>query len=282
MKKFILGVIFGALCVFTFYWWNELPDSQKQQYKDKIINSIPAGDGVSPESGTLSSKGHAYAGLPKSHRNLKILENIAFTVGYDEVEMNPAWVCYRIPKVDNPISLKRPSGFDMDTRTISKVSHGSYTNSGFDRGHMAPNSAIATRFGAAAQKETFLMSNIVPQAPGLNRGIWRLLEDRIVNVYSVAFEEVWVTTGPIYDSKEEEISSGVEIPDGFFKIIIDEDKGKLRVLSFLIPETASKQSFDQFLTSVDQIEQLTGLDFFTELPDPDEEKLESWIPSRIW
>jgi len=180
------------------------------------------------------------------------------------------------------VSLKRPSRFNMDTRTIAKVSHGSYTNSGYDRGHMALNYAIATRFGAEAQKQTFLMSNIVPQATKLNRGIWRLLEDRIVNIYSVTFDEIWVVTGPIYDRTEEEITSGVEIPDGFFKILIDENGGKLRVLSFLLPETATNQSFEQFLTSVDQIEQLTSLDFFSELPDQNEEQLESWIPQRIW
>ena len=126
------------------------------------------------------------------------------------------------------------------------------------------------------------MSNIVPQHGNLNRVIWRKLEEKIATDYAMRFEEVWITTGPIYDQYEEKLDAGKEIPDGFYKIIVDEHKGNLRALAFLLPETASNQPFEYFLTSIDQIEQLTGLDFFHKLNDQDEIKFESWVARDIW
>ena len=76
----------------------------------------------------------------------------------------------------------------------------------------------ASRHGTAAQRETFFMSNIVPQKPDLNRRIWRLLEERIAKDYAIDFEEVWIITGPVYDEQKETLKSVLEIPDAFFKI----------------------------------------------------------------
>jgi endonuclease G len=219
--------------------------------------------------------------MPKSEKRLRVLENIGYVVGYDEKERNPAWVCYRLFRVSNPESLKRPSDFTVDTRTNSRVTHKDYTHSGYDRGHLAPNYGIVTRYGREAQLETFYMSNIVPQKAGLNRGIWRELEMKVAGDWANRLGEVWVITGTVYDHLEEELQSGVEIPDAFYKIVIDEHNGNLRVCSFLIPESATNQSYERFLTSIDRIEELTGLDFLHELPDSGEDAIEAWTPRQL-
>jgi DNA/RNA endonuclease G (NUC1) len=138
---------------------------------------------------------HFFGGQPVSTtypNPIKIIKNEGFIVGYDEKRMNPAWVAYRIFKDDIETGPKRPSRFSIDKRTSAKVSHNDYTNSGYDRGHMAPNYAIALRYGVDAQKETFLMSNIVPQSPALNQGPWRELEEDVAREYGNSCGEVWV------------------------------------------------------------------------------------------
>ena len=202
---------------------------------------------------------------------MKIIKNNSFVIGYCEDKLAPLWVAYKIFKVKEPIKLKRPSSFKTDKRTSSKVNHKDYTHSKYDRGHMAPNKAISVCYGKQAQKDTFLMSNIVPQKPSLNRGIWKKLESKIFD-YSNKFEEIWIITGPIYDKDKTFLADvndkvlkekRIEIPDAFYKIVVDEIDGKYRSLSFVFYQNSNKSTtFKNGLTSIDIIEKQTNLNFF--------------------
>ena len=229
----------------------------------------------------------AYGGFPaqgmKIFGRVNVLENRGYIVGYSETMRNPLWVAYRLFDVPTLYSGKRPSGFKVDHRTQSKVKHNDYTHSGYDRGHMAPNYGIATRYGVTAQKETFLMSNVIPQRPGVNRYIWKDLEMRAAKRYGRYFSEVWVVTGPVFHASWNSLDSGIPIPTHYYKIITDEDDGQVRVLAFLVenkcpPYTRIKTR----LVSVDHLEELTGLDFFSELPDAVQRELEAEAAGRIW
>jgi len=234
---------------------------------------------------TAATNNIAYGGIPKrlkSERNFEILRNIAFIAGYSEKRDDPLWVAYRIDKREKPLYFKRPHGFKPDYRTIARIKSKDYTRTGYDRGHMAPNAAIMTRYGRAAQLETFKMSNVVPQKPNLNRKVWQRLE-RLEIKYANKYESVWVITGPIFDDLIEKIHDKVEIPDKFFKIIIDEDKNHIRTLQFIIPQNVrGKESLEKFLTSIDEIEKETNLDFLSPLSDTYEDALESKKPDKVW
>lgn len=210
------------------------------------------------------------------------LENIGYTVGYSDAMKNPLWVAYRLFDVPKLESGPRP-GFKRDLRTQAKVLATDYTHSGFDRGHMAPNYGIATRYGRIAQKETFLMSNVIPQVPSINRYLWKNLEHRVAEQYGRYFSEVWVVTGPVFEKPIQKLDSGVPIPSHYYKIIADEREGTLRVIAFLIDKNMKPYSrLKTQLVSVDHIEQLTGLDFFPDLGEEDQETLESEAASRLW
>ena len=225
-------------------------------------------------------------GLPLSQRplsNLTHLENEAYAVGYDEEMENPSWVAYRLGYNPQGQTAKRPSGFNADTRTGAKVTHDDYTYSGYDRGHMAPNYAIGVVYGANAQRETFLMSNIVPQRPSLNRGPWKDLEQLIAKEYLRDCEELWVITGPIYRGNLERLESGVAIPSHFFKIIIDVLEGQnLRAIAFIMPQVIQSDDLSKYLSSVDDIEDATQLDFFSELDDEYEDRIEGVTADLLW
>jgi endonuclease G len=228
-----------------------------------------------------------FAGLPQATSELshfKKLSNIGYIVGYSEHRKDPLWAAYRLKRMENPPNPgPRPKKFKMDERTDAKVKHEDYTNSGYDRGHMAPNWAIATRYGQDAQLETFLMSNICPQKHKLNGGMWKYLEMIIAKAYANQFGDIWVFAGPIFDDDVQTLKSGDEIPDEFYTIMVIIEDDQIQMQAFVMgQEQSGREPLGNFITNIDNIEDKTGLDFFTDLPDKLEEKLESSTPSQAW
>ncbi|MCY2928732.1 MAG: DNA/RNA non-specific endonuclease [Planctomycetota bacterium] len=224
---------------------------------------------------------YIYGGLPKTTQGLKLLTNQGYLVGYSEKHRDPVWVAYRLFKVANAPAIPRPKKFTVDDRTEAKVKSSDYSSTGYDRGHMAPNHAIATRYGADAQVETFLMSNVCPQRPNLNRRVWERLEALEADDYANRFEELWVVDGPIFDDQPEKLAAGIDVPRAFFKIIVDEAQGRPRMLGFIMPQTVRGDESPRMFLVAD-IEKQTGLDFFTDLPKDEEQKLEAQTPQEMW
>jgi endonuclease G len=252
-----------------------------------VIGVALAGCNAPP--GTLCSciGDKLFAGLPRStseYSQFKELSNIGYIVGYSESRKDPLWAAYRLMAMDNPPAPgPRPDKFKTDDRTEAKVKHDDYTNSGYDRGHMAPNWAIATRYGQAAQLETFFMSNICPQKPALNRGLWKCLEMIVAKAYANQFGDIWVIVGPVFDSDIETLPSGVEVPDSFYMIMVVLENEQIHIQAFLInQQQEGRESLNNFITNVDSVEDETGLDFFADLPDALEEHLESAVPTSLW
>jgi endonuclease G len=199
---------------------------------------------------------------------------------------NPLWVAYRlfdVPDLEHRAIGPRKSTFTVDRRTRAQVAHSDYTRSGYDRGHMAPNYGIASRYGREAQLETYLMSNIVPQSPLVNRHLWKDLEMSVAKRYSCFFGEVWVITGPVFEGNIEKLESGVPVPSAYYKIIADETDGRLRTIAFLVEQRCPPYTrIRKRMVCIDEIEKITGLDFFSDLPDAAENELESKTASRLW
>ncbi len=216
--------------------------------------------------------------------SFRVLVNRGYVVGYSEALASPVWAAYRVPDLPAlPRPAPRPDKFEVDRRTVARIAGDVYSGSGYDRGHLAPNYAIATRHGAQAQRETFLMSNIAPQRPGLNGGLWRDLEMKIATSYPARYGEVWVLTGPVFGARPERLRGTVAVPEAFFLIVIDEQDGRLRTLALLVPQEApSNVSPDRYLTTIAEIQRRTGLDFLAELEDESERQVEQVRASRVW
>lgn len=243
----------------------------------------------------LGDRSFLYAGAPRVGGEGdaipagRFLRNTGYLVGYSDELGAPLWVAYRIPDITPlPQPAERPKRFEVDTRTIARIDSDAFTGSGYDRGHLAPNYGIATRHGEQGQRETFLMSNIIAQRPGLNGGLWKQLEMRIATSYPARFSEIWVIAGPVFSPAPRRLperSIGVQpaIPDACYMIIVDESDGRIRALAFLFPQETPKDArLDDFLTTVDEIERHTGLDFFAELTLEAEAELESRRAARVW
>lgn len=231
-----------------------------------------------------------YMGTPQilsgvaNQGGVHVLQNEGYVVGYSESLANPIWVTYYVGKQRFKIG-KRPK-FMADRRSSSGVEHKHYTRSGYTRGHMAPNYVIGSRYGQKAQKETFLMTNISPQKSRLNQKSWQRLEELVANDFSDWHSGFWVITGPIFDKNPETLKgTNIAIPRAFYKILIkpNEDLNSIKTLAFIFSQTAPiNASLMQFLTTIDEVESQTGIDFLSALTDEVETTLEASKTPNKW
>ena len=152
-----------------------------------------------------------------------------------------------------------------------------YSGSGYDRGHLCP--AADMTLNKTSMSETFYLSNMSPQLAGFNRGIWSSLEEQ-VRKWALEYSKLYVVTGPIFKDNIASIGiNKVTVPGYFYKVLYD---GKNRMIGFILPNASSSKSLVQFTVKVDEIEQKTGIDFFSGLDDKLENQLESNINTDNW
>jgi hypothetical protein len=136
-------------------------------------------------------------------------------------------------------------------------------------------------FNHVAMEESFLMSNVSPQKPDFNRGIWKELETK-VRQWAKVEHKLYIVTGPVFkDNKGSIGKEGVLVPGYFFKLVYDLT-GKPKMIAFVLPNQESNLPLDKFVVSIDKAEELTGFDFFSQLPDDQEKKLERSVQLAGW
>jgi len=237
-----------------------------------------------PPSGSV-----IFAGTPRhvsapAPADIRVLRRSEFLIGWSDSLRHPVWCAYHVPRVAKYDRGTRP-GFSKDRSTPSAPAPGDYSKTGYDRGHMVPNYAIATRFGADAQKQTFLMSNIAPQSPALNRDIWRDIEHRIADLWTARYGEIWVVVGCISNMENRETLSGtnIDVPTAYYQVIIAQEGMDVRALALLVPQEIPWRSWAaRQIVTIRELEQLTGLDFNPDLPSFIQDPLEEDLPTRLW
>ena len=302
-----LLVLLSAGVLGLVYYLSERP--QKIAIEHRVLDAVDTvrEDGTTPRKvvdaldrfadGTEAVKGDivpapapdkeatAPYGEPADRLGLKRLVNRGYSVGYDETLPSPRWSSYRVfPYKD--VHLDRPSTFKADVRTSARVTTSEYVRSGYDRGHLSPNYAISVCYGEEAQKETFLLSNIVPQLHALNAGLWKDMEQRIMKRYVARYGTVWVQVGPVFASPPAKQVGRIPVPSSFWMVIseYEESAHGVRAIAYLVPheEKWRDAELTRYVVSVRRVEELTGLDFFPKLPRPAQERLESTPAPRAW
>ena len=212
----------------------------------------------------------------------RVLRNDGFLVGWSDIRVSPLWASYMLNETAEAPIGDRPSGFERDWRSLWPVTSDQYTRSGYDRGHLAPNYAIAHVYGRDAQLDTFRMTNITPQRPDLNRRVWQRLEEVVMDDFLPRFGRLQVVTGPVFDERFLHRIGFTQVPAAFYKIIVVPGEHP-RALAFLVPQTVhGDEPLDRFLVSIDELEARTRLDFFPRLPEAVETPLESHIETQGW
>ena len=190
-------------------------------------------------------------------------------------------VAYELTAQEVQGIVSRSDDFRADPEIITgSATLVDYRGSGYDRGHLAP--AADMKWSEEAMSESFYMSNMSPQVPGFNRGIWRSLESR-VRSWAVENGAVYVVTGGILSSGLPTIGpDSISVPEYFYKVILDYQEPELKGIGSILPNQGSKSSLKTYAVSIDSVEQRTGIDFFPSLPDDIEDKLEASVDLSLW
>lgn len=137
-------------------------------------------------------------------------------------------------------------------------------------------------FSMKTMSESFFMSNMSPQKPAFNRGVWKDLEEQ-VRQFAISEQDIYVVTGPILPKTKTLTigSSKVTVPTHYYKVIYDRTPPE-KMIGFILPNEGSDKPLQSFAVTVDAVEEATGLDFFSTIPQPKQEHLESTISVQDW
>jgi endonuclease G len=174
-----------------------------------------------------------------------------------------------------------------DFRPDPKISTGSatpqdYKRSGYDRGHLAPAADMA--FSEEAMSQSFYMSNMCPQVRGFNVGVWRELEE-LTRDWAKKFRHLYVVTGPVLNKPYIDWigENEVAVPHAFYKVLLDLSEPELKGIAWIIPNEVTEMPLTKYATTIDEVEELTGIDFFAELMDEKlEAELEGNFDNDLW
>lgn len=219
---------------------------------------------------------------PADKDGIEKVHHTYFSYGYVEEWEQPAWVAYKLTSVMVKGTVSRTDNFREDY-AVSTVSSfpGDYSDSDYDRGHLCPAGDMT--FSELAMSETFYMSNMSPQMPTFNRGIWKKLES-LIREWAIKENELYIVTGPIIQPGYSQIGymNKVAVPQYYYKVILRYEKKNKKAIGLILPNEGSQQPLSTFAVSVDSVESMTGLDFFPNLPDDEEKEIESTLQRWKW
>ena len=232
---------------------------------------------------SLSAQGIRNLEIPKTQSHGAVISHAAYTLEYNETHEQASWVAYVLTKEKTTRVAERTNKFLSDPMVkTGSADNGDYSKSGYDRGHLAP--AADMGWSAKTMAESFYFSNMSPQVPAFNRGIWKRTEE-LVRTWAIAYDSLYIVTGPVLNGKLPSIGANqVSIPNYYYKVILDYHHPDVKAIGIIMPNAASSELIQHFAVSVDSVEHLTGIDFFPLLNDVEESKLEkqTCIPCWQW
>lgn len=209
------------------------------------------------------------------------VDHLGYSLLYNADYKTPYWVAWHVDKERLKGNTRRADNFLPDPAIDGPQAITSdYSRSGYDRGHMCP--AGDMKWSRQAMQESFYLSNICPQNPNLNRGDWKRLEEKTRELAS-SHGEIFVCCGPIYNNKRPKRIGAhrVGVPDAFFKVLLIYNGKNSRASGFIYPNHAGHKKMSAYAVTIDEVESITGIDFFPALPDEIENKVESEIGLRL-
>ena len=214
-----------------------------------------------------------------------IINREGYAVGYDINHKQPRWVSYCLTGAEARATVANREGHTFRVDPLlptTSITLNDYRHSGYDRGHLA--CAGDMRWSQTSMSDSFFLSNVSPMNPSFNRGIWAILEKQ-VRGWAIEKEAIHIVTGPVFtvDAALPTIGENqITIPSAFYKVVYSE-KPKKRAIGFLFPHEPLKENLPyEFACAVDAVEEQTGLDFFSELPDELENGVESICNVDDW
>jgi len=206
-----------------------------------------------------------------------------FNVSFNASARQPNWVAWELTadEAASTYTDRKSSDFapDPDVKGCPELSD--YRRSGFSRGHMAP--AADMRWSQKAMDACFLLTNISPQDAKLNGGAWGKLEDRC-RVWAARDSSIIIICGPVLSDRLPRTigKNRIPVPERFFKVVLAPYATPPRGIGFIMPNTKVEGGIAAAAVSIDEVEAITGFDFFSSLPDDIENRIESECNFPLW
>lgn len=215
-------------------------------------------------------------------RSDRLITHKGYTVSYNYDWKIPNWVAYELTDIEVQGDVPRYDKFKPDPMVPQNVSAhtNDYKHSGYDRGHMAP--AADMKWDEQAMRESFYLSNICPQNPNLNGGVWKDLEEQVRDLASQK-GSIFVICGPIVTDTSTTLGENkVVVPQAFFKVLLQEEDGNIHTIGFVYENVSGRKPMSTYAMTVDEVEAITNIDFFPSLPNRVENKTESEVDFTKW
>jgi len=267
--RILLIVFIGSSCA-----ENKKPET-KSDYK--LPSDSPATTFEKEKSDSLIQ----HLEIPFFQEGDQIVSHTGYSLSYNETFEQANWVAYELTAQETQKAFERTNKFLVDPAvSTGSAADADYKKSGFDRGHLAP--AADMGWSSTTMIESFYFSNMSPQLPGFNRGIWKNLES-LVRSWANENESIYVVTGPIFTNGMSTIGANqVAIPNYYYKVILDYKEPSIKGIGFILPNASSSMPLQNFAVSIDSVEKVTGIDFYHLLTDDQEAYLEKTVCISCW
>lgn len=263
-KRLLLFLLILLLCAVAYFII----------FENELVNDEINNERNSEKVDSIFIKKSTYLdfSLPLKTVN-QVVKHQIYTLSYSESDEQAEWVAYKLFKNSINHSIKRKDNFRQDKSiTTGSATLKDYKNSGFDRGHLAPAKTMS--YSKETMSDSFFMSNMSPQKPSFNRGIWKKLEEKVRDLILIS-DSLYVVTGPVLENSLGKIGENkVTIPSAYYKTIIRFKDDKLFGIGFLLKNEKSNRELSMFSVSIDSIEKVTGLNFFYQLDSVVQNRIE--------
>lgn len=211
----------------------------------------------------------------------QLVDYEGFSLSFNKKMHVPNWVVWELTGEEVAGTFPRKDNFRGDDNVAGSAEKWDYSYSGYDRGHMAP--AGDMKWSKKAMDESFYMTNMCPQAKSLNTGAWKRLEEKC-RQWATIDGAIIIVCGPVLTDPINEYigDSRVAVPQRFFKVILSPYVDEPRGIGFIMPNSKVPGGMQAAAVSIDEVERITGLDFFSSLPDEIENKVESQCKFHYW
>ena len=240
-------------------------------------------------SASVSQEAEAEVGevslpMAPSSKSDILIEHEGFSLLFDTQTMCPRWVAWELTAEETRGRVSRQGvNFKEDEAVPEQyqVASWDYNGGQYGRGHMCP--AGDMKWSQQAMQDCHYMTNVCPQTAELNKNWWEHLE-RACRQWARQEGSVWIVCGPVFSENPKRFGKKhrVAVPKGFYKVVLSLKEGREKALGFYYTNDDAPQPMEDAVRSVDEIEKLTDIDFFSSLPDEQEGRLEAMTDLRAW
>ena len=283
---FIISILFLALAIGQCNNTSEESDIETTSYSNEVTQEEYIVESVQEKKTEMRddevSESNLY-GIVRLSTKIpsQLLSRIAYVLSYNKETLCPNWVAWKLTAEHTDGEVKRIGAYFEDEEVPEpRATKADYRGSGWSHGHMCP--AGDNKWDETAMKESNLLTNMCPQDRGLNSGVWNKIEQDC-RKWARKYGEVYIVCGPVLLNRVHETIgvNRVVVPEAFFKVVLCLT-GKPKAIGFVIRNNGGTKKRDQFVNTVDEVERITGMDFFPALPDDIEDEVEAHANLEEW